>query len=603
MVTARTTGRSATAVIAAVVTMVAATTMGGLGGRAFAVESPGVDPAALPGPGTPGPEQAMKQTAKCVAPVAVAQPDIKLPAPGFAMLNIERAWQFSTGAGVTVGVIDTGVTPNPRLPRLYAGGDYVTGAAGSGGLEDCDAHGTIVASIIGAQPSDPARLPARRPENAAQLPPPPPPPGQGEPATLSPEPPKPVTVTVQTPAPPPPPPSSPAPPPPPWAAPAPAPGPPPPPRSRPRGAGFHRPLPAQVAPPRDAEGVRVGPALAPHPPPSPAPAPPPPAGNDGFVGVAPDSAIISIRQSSEAFSPVMGGFDPDGRIRKAGDLMTLAKSIRRIADLGARVINLSVQACMNANDLINDAAVGAALNYAVTIKDAVVVAAAGNTGEKGCGQNPVFDPLRADDPRDWHQVSTVVTPAWYAGSDLVLTVGGVDVGPDKGGTPMPNSIAGPWVQVAAPGTPIIGLSNGPGGGAVSAKLDPLKPGETVPFWGTSYAAPFVAGVAALVRARFPSLSAHQVMRRIVETAHNPARGVDNQVGFGVVDPVLALTADVDEGPRLPVAHLSQRVPRPVVPAAPDHTPRTVALMCTALVVLVAAAAAGAAGLRRKRRPR
>jgi len=586
-VSGRSSTRAATAVVATAVTLVAATTIGGTAGRAGAIDSPGVDPAALPGPSMPGPEQAMKQTFKCTSPITVAQPDVKLPAPGFAMLNIERAWQFSTGAGVTVGVIDTGVTPNPRLPRLYAGGDYVTGQAGSGGLDDCDDHGTIVASIIGAQPSDPARRqPARRPENAAQLPPPPAPPGQGEPVTPTPEPPKPVTVTLQTPAPPPPPP------------------PPPPPDDA--GAAYHDLAPAQV-PVRPAAGgwsaSPAGPALDPAPPPPPpAPPAPPPAG-DGFIGVAPDVAIISMRQSSQAFSPAAGGFDPDGRIRKAGDLMTLARAIRRMADLGARVINLSVQACMNGNDMINDAAVGAALNYAVVDKDVVVVAAAGNTDDSGCGQNPVFDPLRADDPRDWHQVSTVVSPAWYGGSDLVLTVGGVNAGSDNDGTPMPTSIAGPWVQVAAPGTPIIGLANKPDGSVVNAKPDPLKPGETIPLWGTSYAAPFVAGVAALVRARFPSLSAHQVMRRIVETAHNPAAGVDNQVGYGIVDPVLALTADVDEGPRLPVPHLSQRVPRPIPPPVPDHTPRNVALMCTGLVVLVAAATVGATSLRRKRRPR
>ncbi len=575
--------RSATALLAATVTLVAATTIGGTTGVAGAVDSPGVDPAALPPPGMPGPEQAMKQSFRCTAPVTVAQPDVKLPAPGFAMLNIERAWQFSTGAGVTVGVIDTGVTPNPRLPRLYPGGDYVTGQAGSGGLDDCDEHGTIVASIIGAQPSDPARQPPRRPENAAPLAPPPAPPGQGEPVTPTPEAPKPVTVTVQTPAPPPPPP------------------PPPPPDDA--GAGYRPVAPGQVQV-RPASGDWAGaPVDAPldpaPPPPPPAPAPPPP--GDGFIGVAPDVSIISMRQSSQAFSPATGGFDPDGRIRKAGDLMTLARAIRRMADLGVRVINLSVQACMSANDMINDAAVGAALNYAVVTKDVVVVAAAGNTDDSGCGQNPVFDPLRADDPRDWHQVSTVVTPAWYGGSDLVLTVGGINAGADNNGAPMPNSIVGPWVQVAAPGTPIIGLANKGDGSVVNAKLDLLKPGETIPLWGTSYAAPFVTGVAALVRARFPSLSAHQVMRRIVETAHNPASGVDNQVGYGIVDPVLALTADVDEGPRLPVPHLSQRVPRPVPAPAPDHTPRNVALMCTGLVVLVAAATVGAASLRRKRR--
>ena len=57
----------------------------------------------------------------------------------------------------------------------------------------------------------------------------------------------------------------------------------------------------------------------------------------------------------------------------------------------------------------------------------------------------------------------------------------------------------------------------------------------------------MSGVAALVRAKYPDLTAHQVIRRITETAHNPARGVDNQVGYGVVDPVAALTFDVAPG--------------------------------------------------------
>ncbi|TXI56442.1 S8 family serine peptidase, partial [Mycolicibacterium mageritense] len=354
--------------------------------------------------------------------------------------------------------------------------------------------------------------------------------------------------------------------------------------------------PVRPAAPSDALPAAPGPA-------EPVPLAPPGEG-DAFIGVAPDVSIISIRQSSEAFSPAVGGQDPYGRIKKAGDLMTLARSIRRMADLGVKVINLSVQSCMSVHDMINDAPVGAALHYAVVEKDIVVVAAAGNVNDAGCGQNPLFDPLRADDPRDWHQVSTVVSPAWYGGTGLVLTVGGVDAGTSKDvnvGTPMPSSIAGPWVQVAAPGVPIVGISNSPDGAAVNARVNLNQPGETIPLWGTSFAAPFVAGVAALVRARFPELTAAQVMRRITETAHNPAREVDNAVGFGVVDPVLALTSSIDPGPRLPVVNLTEILPRPTPPPVVDHTPRTVALVAGALVVLAAAATAGWAGLRRKPR--
>ncbi|MGC7336360.1 type VII secretion-associated serine protease, partial [Mycobacteroides abscessus subsp. abscessus] len=93
--------------------------------------------------------------------------------------------------------------------------------------------------------------------------------------------------------------------------------------------------------------------------------------------------------------------------------------------------------------------------------------------------------------------------------------------------------------------------------------------------------------AALVRARFPTLTAAQVMRRIIETAHHPAGGVNNQVGYGIVDPLLALTADVDPGPRLPVPHLTEIVPRPAPPQIVDHTPRNMALIAAAVVVVVA----------------
>jgi len=54
-----------------------------------------------------------------------------------------------------------------------------------------------------------------------------------------------------------------------------------------------------------------------------------------------------------------------------------------------------------------------------------------------------------------------------------------------------------------------------------------------------------------VRAKYPNLSAHQIIDRLIRTARAPARGVDNQIGHGVVDPVAALTWDVPEGSILP----------------------------------------------------
>ena len=89
------------------------------------------------------------------------RPERGVSAPGFTMLNISKAWQYSTGNGVPVAVIDTGINPSRRLP-VVAGGDYIMGGDG---LMDCDAHGTIVASLIGAAPQGtpmPAPMPPSR---------------------------------------------------------------------------------------------------------------------------------------------------------------------------------------------------------------------------------------------------------------------------------------------------------------------------------------------------------------------------------------------------------------------------------------------------------
>ena len=67
--------------------------------------------------------------------------------------------------------------------------------------------------------------------------------------------------------------------------------------------------------------------------------------------------------------------------------------------------------------------------------------------------------------------------------------------------------------------------------------------EPLPISGTSYAAPVVTGIAALIRSRDPQLTARQVMQRIEDTAHRPAAGWDSHVGHGVVDALSAISAD------------------------------------------------------------
>jgi membrane-anchored mycosin MYCP len=312
------------------------------------------------------------------------------------------------------------------------------------------------------------------------------------------------------------------------------------------------------------------------------------------VGVAPDAALISIRQASVAFAPAHPTPEEQEAHRKAGDILSLAKAIRTAADLGAKVINVSLASCTNAAAPVNQDPLGAAVRYAAVDKDAVIVAAAGNRNDPlqpDCGQNPAFNPLNPSDPRDWAGVRTIVSPAWF--SDYVLSVAAVT----PGGLPMPDSINGPWVGVAAPGARIMGLSS-VNGAAVNAS--PAKdPGTGNGMWGTSFSAAYVSGVAALVRARFPNLTAHQVIRRITETAHNPAHGVDNQVGHGVVDPVAALTFDVAPGDAKPVEHLSSALHVPPPPPGPDLRPRNVALIGVGAAVGLALIVAAVAWIRRR----
>ena len=134
-----------------------------------------------------------------------------------------------------------------------------------------------------------------------------------------------------------------------------------------------------------------------------------------------------------------------------GDVDTLAMAVRTAADMGATVINVSSVACVSVADALDDRALGAALAYAVDVKNVVVVAAAGNVG--GPGQCPDQNPDGSAQPGqpNWDTVKVVVSPAWY--DDYVLTVG--SVGPS--GSPSRFSLAGPWVDVSAPGEGVVSL--------------------------------------------------------------------------------------------------------------------------------------------------
>ncbi|WP_181777116.1 type VII secretion-associated serine protease mycosin [Amycolatopsis pittospori] len=333
----------------------------------------------------------------------------------------------------------------------------------------------------------------------------------------------------------------------------------------------------------------------------------PPDESVGFRGVAPDATILSIRQSSQNYeeakeqSPPASsssappasstgqpssqlppssagnggaaggtapGQDKGGRQQeqgnKAGTLKTLAQAVVRAVTKGAKVINMSVDNCRTADGGITDGEkqLQAAVKHAVD-NDVVVVAAAGNVGDK-CLQNDQPDPKSP---------KVIVTPPWFA--DDVLSVAAID---ETGGV-ADFSMNGPWVSVAAPGTKIISLDPAADSTGL-ANLTIEGNGEPGLIQGTSFAAPYVAGVAALVRAKFQGLSARDVMNRIKATAQHPAApgGRDNFVGFGVIDPIAALTAIVpSEADKAKAVQLPANLP----PSNDrDSTPMIVALAGT-----------------------
>src|SRR5699024_6472241 len=149
-------------------------------------------------------------------------------------------------------------------------------------------------------------------------------------------------------------------------------------------------------------------------------------------------------------------------------------------------------------------------------QDVVVVVAAGN---RASGSN------------------VVGAPATIPG---VLTVADLD---KEGNASWDASTEGITIGVAAPADPLIG-----------ALLDD----EYTTWSGTSGAAPLVSGLAALIRAAHPEMSAHQVIQCILETAQDTGEaGQDNLYGRGIVDAAAAVNADVPNVDSNPMGSIAE----------------------------------------------
>ncbi|SNQ51612.1 Subtilisin-like serine protease [Frankia canadensis] len=230
--------------------------------------------------------------------------------------------------------------------------------------------------------------------------------------------------------------------------------------------------------------------------------------------------------------PEVRGIAPAARILpistgRETDSQEVAIAVHRAVDLGAGVINLSLGSVGAATADEREA-----VSYALA-HDVVVVASAGNV-DSG-------DTDGAD--------AEINSPANIPG--VVAVTGSTARGAFWHG-----SAHGPQAVIAAPA---------PGVRApVPASISPdrLDTGS-----GTSNSAAIVSGVVALIRSARPDLDATGVIARLVHTARDAGPpGRDVEFGFGIVDPVAALTRSV------PVAASNPLLPAPTRWGAPGQPP-------------------------------
>ncbi|MEW2476070.1 MULTISPECIES: type VII secretion-associated serine protease mycosin [Micromonospora] len=203
----------------------------------------------------------------------------------------------------------------------------------------------------------------------------------------------------------------------------------------------------------------------------------------GVVGLAPDARILPVRVLDEE--------------NRYDDALIVAQGVRWAVDNGAQVINLSLGGSGDSP------ALAAAIDYAFA-RDVVVVACTGNLAT-------------SPDAKVWY-------PAREPG---VIAVSGLE---RSSNNLWSGAITGRATVLTAPASGLVGARSPAG------------------YWrvqGTSFAAPLVAATAALVRARYPQMSAGDVVNRLLVTAKDIGpTGRDDRFGYGLVDPIAALTADV-----------------------------------------------------------
>ena len=251
-----------------------------------------------------------------------------------------------------------------------------------------------------------------------------------------------------------------------------------------------------------------------------------PHGGAGIIGAAPEARILSVPVTLPGDDPALSQSATAARIPAA-----IAAGIRYAVQNGATVIDLPIDPGQPGSSGTGGAAAAAggstaeqkAINYAIA-RDVVLVAPAGDDGTASDAPN---------------------YPAAYHG---VIAVGAFDSAFVK----PPWSSHDSYVTVTAAGVGMVTAANNGGYQTVSS---------------TSAASAVVSGIAALIRSRYPGLTAEQVRKSLTRsTVYRPRGGMAHGSGFGSVNAAKAMAAAaVLSTP--PAARAGADAQPPVAPAA------------------------------------
>jgi len=219
-------------------------------------------------------------------------------------------------------------------------------------------------------------------------------------------------------------------------------------------------------------------------------------------------ASIVARTAPNARLLVIGAAAADGSMRDEDEAAAIRYAVRH----GARVINLSVAG--TSTSTVERRALADAARRGV-----LVVAAAGNDY---AGGNPVEYPAALLQP---------VGSRGAGGTGLVVGA------TDASGARAAFSGAGSWLSLAAPGVGILGALAPTAAGAADARTTASVGIAS----GTSYAAPQVAGAAALLFGVNPKLTARHVAAILKRTASGHGTWTP-ETGFGTIDIAAAVAA-------------------------------------------------------------